>query len=334
MPKLKLGQLAALLEARLEGDPEVEIADVAPLGESEPGDLSFVANPKYIAQVQGCRASALIVSQDLQLDFRPLLRTDNPYLAFTQAIHIFHPTPTPPPPGIHPTAKVGQDCRLGERVCIQAYVHIGNKVSIGEGTVLYPGVNIGDGASIGEDCLIYPRVAIGPGVRIGHRAILHSGSVIGNQPGPRGVTVEIGDDVELGANLVVESGLNQPTRIGRGTKVDNLVFIGAEANIAEKCIIVAQVGLGEGAELEEQVTLAGQVAVGPGLKIGARATVAARSRVTTDLAAGQTYSGDPAQLHELEKRSKVYQHRLPGLFQRVEELEARLESSAGEEGKE
>ncbi len=333
MPVLTTGELAQELGAILEGDATVPLSGVSGIVEADPGDLSFIHNPKYIDKIAQTQASALIVPMTLETDFRPILRAENPYLTFAKAISILAPGRQLPPPGIHSTAVIGQNVSIGEGASIQAHVIVEEGCFIGDHVVLYPMSYIGAGSAIGDESVIHPRVTIGERVSVGARAIIHPGTSIGSEGMNNGdqstnpaLSVEIGDDIEIGSNVVVAKGRSEPTRIGSGTKIDNLVQIGSDAQIGNCCIIVAQTGIGENVVLEDGVTLAGQASIRPGIRVGKGATIAAQSVVETDVPAGQVYFGFPAKPHDQEMRIKVCVSKLPNLFKTVKELEKKLEN--------
>ncbi len=328
MRSISLRQLGELLGADVVGNADIQIHGISGIDEAEAGDISFVANPKYVARIRVCRASALIVGRDLVTDFRPLLVTDDPYLAFTRALKLLLGETPVRDGGVHERAIVAPTVRLGQGVSIMANAVIEDNVVIGDRSSIYPGTFIGEGTQIGQDAVLYPNVTICPNTVIGNSVIIHGGtSLISRQAPDQGHSTRIilGDDVELGANVTVAGGGNRDTVISRGTKIDNLVGIRAGAHLGENCIIVAQVTIGEGVTLEEHVTLAGQVVVAPGVTIGAYSTVGAKSYVEENLAGGQAYSGSPAQPHGLERRLHVYLRRVPDLQKRISDLEKRVQ---------
>ncbi|MBZ0254871.1 hypothetical protein K8I31_02335 [bacterium] len=208
-----------------------------------------------------------------------------------------------------------------------AHAIVEDGVELGDRAVLYPGVFIGAGSKIGNDVTLYPHVSIYEGCEIHDRVILHAGCRIGasvlNQDDPTPPVV-IGSDVELGANVVATGLVGAPTRIGDGSKIDNLVQIGAGTTIGPHCIIVAQVCLGDGVTLGEYVTIAGQVVVSKNITLGARSRIGAQSVVTEDVPADETYWGAPAQPHSQEKRQKANLARLPKLFEKLRQFEDKI----------
>ncbi len=337
MAEMKLAELAHLIEGEIFGDGSIIIRGVAGISEAGPGDLSFIHSPKYVSAIADCKASALIVSHDLDTDFRPLIRVANPYQAFAKAIGLLAGNLQQRIPGIHPTATIAVSARIAEDVCIGAHVVIDEGASLGRGTVLCPGVYVGPLCHIGENALIYPNVAINTQSVIGDNVILHSGTIIGSAMEPitmLGASEEaipkviIEDDVELGANCTVCLG-SPATIIKHGTKLDNLVNVGPGACIEEECIIVAQVLLGAGVTIGRRATIAGQVAVHDKVKVGANSMVAAKSTVTKDVPPNSVVSGAPALPHELDMRLEAYMKRLPRIFERVHVIENRIFGNRG-----
>lgn len=322
---LSLQELCDKLGEPFEGNASTLIKGVAEIGNASEGDLSFVANPKYVSKIPESRASVLIVPTDLETDFRPLIRSNNPYLTFTKAIQLFHEKPRPSSGGIHESCAVSPHATIGRDVTIMANVTVEDGAVIGERTLLYPGVFIGANARIGEDCTLYPHVSVYDGCTLGDNTIIHSGSRIGTPISGTYtkpcVPVELGKNVEIGANVVIAGDELTTTTIGEGTKIDNLVQIGGGTCIGNHCIIVAQVTIGDHVTMDERVTIAGQVVLSPGVSLGARARIGAQSVVMTDVPPDSDFWGSPAQPHRDEKRMKANVARLPRIIDRVHRLE-------------
>lgn len=339
MAEMKLADLARLIDGEVYGDGGVIIRAVAEVTEAGPGDISFIHNPKYVSAIPNCRASALIVSLDLETNFRPIIRAANPYQAFGQAMTLVAGGFQQRIPGIHPAATVAESARIADDVCIGANVVVDEGASIGRGSVLCPGVYVGPVCHIGENTLIYPNVAINTQSIIGDNVIIHSGTIIGGvmekddgqkqgDDGAPMAMVVIEDDVELGANCTLCLG-TPATTIKRGTKLDNLVYVGPGAVIEEECIIVAQVLLGAGAVIGRRATIAGQVAVHDKVKVGANSMVGAKSTVVSDVPPNSVVSGAPALPHDLDMRLEAYIKRLPRIFDRVNAIEQRIFGNRG-----
>jgi UDP-3-O-[3-hydroxymyristoyl] glucosamine N-acyltransferase len=333
------GEIAHLIGGELIGDGGLVVRGVASIEDAEEGDITFALNGRYLGSAYNSKATALIVSQDVDIEPKremALIKVQNPRLAFTRVLELFAPKSTPKP-GIHPTAFIGEGSKRGKDVSIGAYVVIGDDTRIGDGVILYPHVYIGDRVEIGEGSIIHPHVTIYRMSKIGKRVIIHSGSVVGSDGFgyvkvdgehlkiPQNGSVEIGDDVEIGANVTIDRATTGTTQIGSGTKIDNLVMIAHNVSIGKNCVIVAQTAIAGSAKIEDGVTIAGQVGVAGHLVVGSNTVVAARSVITKSIKSGQFVSGFPARPHPEEKRIKVARTKLPDLLKKVKELEKKVE---------
>lgn len=328
MPTYTLRDLCEKLGEPFEGDGSIQIMGVAEITAAKEGDLSFVANPKYVAKIPLCRASAMIVPKELETRFRPVIRSSNPYLTFTQALYLFHKDQRKLSGGVHPASQVDPSARLGNEITIMPNAIVEKDAVIGDRSILYPGVFVGERAVIGSDVILYPHVTIYSGCQIQDLSILHAGCRIGPvdmNVSPQGSSaVILQADVELGANVVVSGACESPTVIGEGTKIDNLVQIGVGTTIGPHCIIVAQVAIGDHVVMEERVTIAGQVVISSGVRIGGRTQIGAKSVVESDVPPESVYWGTPAQPFSKEKRMKAHIARLPKLFDKIQHLEDQL----------
>lgn len=333
---MTLSDLAALLDCRLEGDGGVEITGVAGLETAGPGQLTFFGNPKLKPQLDATRAAAVIMPIDAPGVPLPMLRTTHPYLAFAKALGHFHPRPKPKP-GVSPLAVVAEDAVLGEDVSIGPFVVIEAGVRIGARTILHPHVFIGPEAVIGDDCELFPQVSLRERVTLGQRVTVHNGAVIGSDgfgyaKGPDGRyakipqvgTVVIEDDVEIGANTTIDRASIGVTRIGAGSKIDNLVQVAHSCTLGKDVILSAQVGLAGSTTLEDRVTLAGQVGVAGHLTIGHDTVLTAQSGVPNSVPAKSLYSGYPAIPNRDWLKSSVLFSKLPELRKQLTALEKRL----------
>jgi UDP-3-O-[3-hydroxymyristoyl] glucosamine N-acyltransferase len=338
MVRRTLAELGAELGGAVVGDGTVVIRGVAGIREALPGDVTFLANARYEAHLAETRASAVICDRQPRECAIPMLQVDNPYLAFQQAVRVFRPDLYRPVPGVHPTAVIAPGATLGEDVSIGPYCVVEAGARIGARSTVMAGGYVGGRAEVGEACFLYPRVVIREECVIGARCILHSGVVVGADGFgfafdagryhkiPQVGNVVIGDDVEIGANSCVDRATTDSTRIGDGTKLDNLVQIGHNVSIGRHCIVVAQVGVAGSTELEDYVTLGGQVGIAGHLRIGKGAVVAAQSGVTRNVKSKEVVSGYPAITHGAWKRVSVLLQRLPQLFQRARALDQRVEA--------
>jgi UDP-3-O-[3-hydroxymyristoyl] glucosamine N-acyltransferase len=331
-----LGEIARLVGGELVGDPEAVITGISGIKEAKEGDITFLANPKYYCLMNSTKASAVITSRDVDDFDKPVIKTDNPSVAFTKVVGLVSPNDIKHPESIHPTAVISAEAKIAEGVAIGAYTVIEDGVEIGSGTIVYGGCYIGRNAKIGSNCLIYPHVAIRERVEICERVIIHSGAVIGSDgfgfAMVRGVqkkipqigTVLIEDDVEIGANVTIDRARFDKTIIGKGTKVDNLVQIAHNVITGKNCVIVAQAGVSGSTVLGEGVILAGQAGVVGHIRIGDKSLVHAQAGVTKSIPANTKVSGYPAKPHSEAKRVNACIQRLPELYKRIKELEAKI----------
>jgi len=333
---MKLSDIAARLNCDLVGDGSVEVFGVAGIETAREGELSFLVNPKYLPQLKHTRASGLIVGIDFASSHIPLLRHKNPYLAFAKAIELFS-QPEERQPGIHPTAVVSPDARLGVDVTIGAFSQIGARASIGDRVELGPRSVVEHDASIGDDSILHPGSIIRERVAIGKRCIIQSNAVIGSdgfgyakqedgswyriiQTG----TVVIEDDVEIGAGTTIDRAAVGETRIGQRTKIDNLVHIGHGCQIGKDCLICAQVGLAGSTRLGDNVILAGQVGAAGHLTIGSGVIAVAQTGIPSSIEPGRTISGSPAIDQKTWLKSSAVHARLPELNKLLRELDRRV----------
>ncbi|HRV08255.1 MAG TPA: UDP-3-O-(3-hydroxymyristoyl)glucosamine N-acyltransferase, partial [Acidobacteriota bacterium] len=267
---MKLGDIARTLQCELRGPEDLEITGVAPIQEAVETELTFVANPKYYPQLSSTRAAAVILGKDAPPCDRPTLVSSNPYLAFAKAVELFYRPPRPVP-GIHPTAVIADTAVIGENPSIGANVVIGDHVRIGARAVIHPNVTIYPCAEIGDDFVAHSHACVREYCRLGDRVILQNGAVVGadgfgfapQEDGSFYKIVQAGivileDDVELGAHACVDRATVGETRIGRGTKIDNLVQIGHGSRVGEHNVLAAQVGLAGSTRVGNHVMLAGQ----------------------------------------------------------------------------
>lgn len=343
---MSLREIAELVDGRVVGDEDIIITGVAGIKEARKGEITFVANPRYVSLMNTTQASAIIVGSGVKnSNHRPLIKTKDPYLAFTRVMNLLANGngEVLPPPSIHSTVILGKNVELGSNVSLHPYVVIEDDVQVGDKVTIYPHVYLGRKSRIGDETLIYPQVTIREKITIGKRVIIHSGTVVGSDgfgfapvkgahhKVPQIGTVIVEDDVEIGANVTIDRGTIGKTLIGKGTKIDNLVQIAHNVVIGENSIIVAQSGISGSATLGKRVTMAGQSGVVGHLTVGDNTTVAARAGVTKSLPPNSFVSGFPARPHEKEKRVKASLQKLPELcktfgqlLKRVAKLEEKL----------
>jgi UDP-3-O-[3-hydroxymyristoyl] glucosamine N-acyltransferase len=326
-----------MVRGELSGNPDQVVTGLAGLREATANDVSFLASPKYQAAAKATRACVLIVARDLHVDFDgAVIRVDNPSEAFAELVRQVAPPPVTFPPGIHPTAVVASTARLGRDVSVQPHAVIEDRVVVGDRTVIGAGTYIGHESRVGADCCLYANVSLRERTIVGDRVILHSGVVLGadgfgyeqvngtHKKIPQVGNVEIGDDVEIGANSAIDRGRFGRTRIGKGTKIDNLVQIGHNCVIGEHCIICGLVGIAGSTIIGDHVTLAGEVGIAGHLTIGDKSIIMAQAGVTKDVPPGSIMLGAPAVPHKEFKRVNAAIQRLPETVSKLHELEEQL----------
>jgi UDP-3-O-[3-hydroxymyristoyl] glucosamine N-acyltransferase len=330
-----LGDLATRLACELRGDGGVEIRRVAGIDEAGPGDLTFVSNPRYASRLATTRAAAVIVRPEVETPL-PSLLASNPYLTFARAVAVLHPAERPAS-GIHPSAVVDPSARLGEDVHVGAMAVVGARVRVGARSVVHPHVVLYHGVEVGDDCVLHSGVQVREGCRLGHRVVVQNGAVIGSdgfgfakddggryEKIPQVGIVVVEDDVEIGALTAVDRAALAETRIGRGTKLDNLVQIGHSVTIGHDCVFAGQVGVAGSTRVGSHVTLAGQVGVAGHLRIGDGAIATAQTGIPHDVEAGSLVSGYPAIENRGWLKSSALFAKLPELHRRLRELERRV----------
>jgi UDP-3-O-[3-hydroxymyristoyl] glucosamine N-acyltransferase len=304
---MKLSELAQLTGARIEGEDNVEIHGAAGLDEAREGHITFLANPRYTPRVNTTRASAIFLSEDAQTDRSiAILRAKDPYLAYTRALRIFHPEPELEP-FIHSSAVIDPSARVATRVAIGACSVIGRNVEIADGVCIHPNVTIYDDVIIGKDSIIHSGVAIRERTVVGERVVIFNNAVVGCDGFgyardeqkrwlkiPQTGRVVLEDDVEIGAGTTIDRASVGESRIGRGTKLDNLVQIGHSCSVGEDSLLCAQVGLAGSSHIGKRVILAGQAGVAGHLTIGDDVVLTAKSATSHDVPAGKVISGIPA----------------------------------------
>ncbi len=330
---MRLGEIAKQLGCELRGDPDMEITGVAGLEEAGASELTFLANPRYLPKIQTTKAGAIIVGREARETAIPALVSSNPYLDFARALELFYHPPRPAP-GVHPTAVIAPTARLGEGSSVGPYVVIGERVRIGRHAVLHAHATIYEGVEIGDDFCAHSHAVVREFCRIGHRVILQNGAIIGadgygfarradgtHHKIPQSGIVVIEDDVEIQAHAAIDRAAVGETRIGRGSKIDNLVQIGHACRVGANAIICAQAGIAGSTVLGDNVVLAGQVGIINHLSIGDNVQVTAQSGVGRDVPAGQKVSGSPAFDNRQWLRATAVFEKLPELQRAVRRLE-------------
>jgi len=343
---MKLSELADLTGAKLDGtDSEVDITGAAGLDDAAAGHVTFLANPRYTPKVNSTKASAIYLSETAPIERQmPVLRAKDPYLAYTRALRLFHPEPNIEP-HIHPSAVIDETASVAADVWIGACSVIGPSARIEAGVRIYPNVTIYENVTIGKDSIIHSGAVIRERSKLGERVIIHNNVVVGcdgfgyakdEQKSwlkiPQTGRVVIEDDVEIGAGTTIDRASVGESRIGRGTKIDNLVQIGHSCTVGEDTLLCAQVGLAGSSHIGSRVILAGQAGVAGHLTIGDDVVLTAKSATSHDVPAGKVISGIPAFDNKDWLRSTAAFRRLGEMQRRLRELEKKLAQLQKDEG--
>jgi UDP-3-O-[3-hydroxymyristoyl] glucosamine N-acyltransferase len=344
---MNLAEIAQKLGCRLDGNGETLIHGIAGMEHAEAGQISFLANRRYFPLLKTTRASAVLVEdginieRDATLPRLAALRTSNPYLAFAHAIELFYQAPKYKP-GFHPTALIAKSAKIGVGAHIGPYCVVGEDVQIGRNAVLHSFVSIYQGARIGDDFFAHSHAVIREFCQIGNRVILQNGAIIGGdglgfakqkdgtwykmqQSGP----AVLEDDVEVQSNACVDRATIGETRIGHGTKLDDLVIVGHASRVGANTMLCGQVGLAGSTKVGDGCILAGQVGTAGHLSIGDGSVITAKSGIPSDVPPRSMFSGYPAVDNRQWLKTVAALNRLPELQKRVRELEAELERLGG-----
>lgn len=327
----RLSEIAALLGLELRGE-DCEISGLNTLEAAGADEVSFLANPKYVDKLASTQAAAVIVDASYADHVNVALVSKNPYFDFGRALALFA-RPQGSFEGISDRAFVHPDATIGEGCIIYPNVYVAPHACIGSGVQLFPGCYIGERAVIGDDCVLYPNVSIMADVRVGSDCILHAGVVLGAdgfgfartehgiQKIPQIGTVIIGNDVEIGANTTIDRSVLGATRVGDGTKIDNLVMLGHNVEVGRDCIIVSQVGVSGSTKIGNNVTIAGQTGIAGHLNIGSNVVIGPQAGVPKDIPANQTVGGSPAVDKGTYMRTMSVMPKLPNMYKRLGKLE-------------
>ena len=332
---MTIAELAAKLGAELIGPGDTEIRGVAGIREAREGDITYLSDKKHRNDLNACRASAVIITEDTQGVNIPALVVKNPRYAFALALGILYGKPYVPG-GISDRAVIGKDVVLGTEPTIHPCAVVADEATIGSRVTLYPGVYLGGGSIIGDDAVLYPNVSIREGVSLGCRVIIHSGTVIGSDgfgfvtdggrhhkiPQVGGVIIE--DDVEIGANCTIDRATLGSTVIKKGTKLDNLVHIAHNVTIGEHCLLAGQSGVAGSTTIGNYVVVGGKTAISDHLTIGDRVMIAGGSGVAQNIPSGQVVAGYPAIPIRDWLKAQAVIPRLPEMKKLVAQLENRI----------
>jgi UDP-3-O-[3-hydroxymyristoyl] glucosamine N-acyltransferase len=340
---MKLSELAALTAAQMDrASADLEITGAAGLDDAGAGDVTFLANPRYTPRVNTTQAAAIYLSEDAHIDREiPVLRARDPYLAYTRALKLFHPE-AQFTPFVHETAVIDPSATVAENVWIGAGVVIGPASRIAAGVRLYPNVTIYEEVAIGKDSTIHSGAVIRERSQVGERVVIHNNVVVGCDGFgyakdeqkrwlkiPQAGRVVIEDDVEIGAGTTIDRASVGESRIGRGTKIDNLVQIGHSCTVGEDTLLCAQVGLAGSSHIGNRVILAGQAGVAGHLTIGDDVVLTAKSATSHDVPAGKVISGIPAFDNRDWLKSTAAFRRLGEMQRRIRELEKKIAELLG-----
>ena len=331
-----VSELARWLSGDAEGEGNRSLTGAGTLELAGETEVAFLESERQLPQALASRAGCILAPPNLSLPGKTVIRVRHPRTAMARAVEFLYPAP-PRKPGVHPTAVVGDSVEMGADVEIGPYAVLGDRCRIGARTSIGSGCVVGERSVLGEDCVLYPRVTLYAGVQIGSRVILHSGCVLGSdgfgyvfeggryQKFPQIGTVEIGDDVEIGANTTVDRGALGATRIGRGTKIDNLVQIAHNVEIGANCVIASQTGISGSVVIEDNVVIAGQVGIGDHARVQKGAVLGGQCGILPHkiVRAGQTVWGTPARPLKEHLEQQALLARLPRSRSKSEKPETR-----------
>ncbi|MHC5539368.1 UDP-3-O-(3-hydroxymyristoyl)glucosamine N-acyltransferase [Singulisphaera rosea] len=333
-------QLAALVRGRLVGDGSISIHSARPVGEAGPGDITFIENERYAKMLRTSPASAAIVGPHFKKaaasSALPVIEVDDPISAFLAVRSHLSGAEKPRWTGIHPQAWVAPTAKIGANVAIYPFVYVGDEAEIGDGVTLHPSVVVGDRCKVGNDSVLHPHVVLYREVTLGERVEVHAGTVLGGDgfgyrlidgkhvKVPQTGRVEVGDDVEIGSNCTVDRATFEATRIGEGSKIDNLVMIGHNNQIGRHNLLCGQVGIAGSCKTGDYVVMAGQAGIKDNTEIGERVVVGAQAGVHRNIVAGQQVLGSPA--IPVREQRRVFQMiaRLPDMHRQLRELAAQV----------
>lgn len=334
--QITLKEIAGLLGGSVVGDEAVVIENIRPLEEAGRGDITFIANAKYLKQLKTTKASAILAAPQTPAEGKNLVIVPDPYVAFGKLLVLFHPM-RHSFRGISPDAYLEEGADVSPKATVYPRAYVSRGAVIEKGAVIYPGVFIGSNVSIGEDSVLYANVTVYADSVIGRRVILHSGVVVGGDgfgfaaPGrgnnkiPQVGSVQIDDDVEIGANSTIDRGTLGKTWIGRNVKIDNLVQIAHNVVIGENSVITAQVGISGSTRLGKSVIVGGQAGIVGHINIGDNVMIAAKTGVHKEIESGQVYAGSPQLPYRQWLKVEACRTKLPEMKKTIEELKKKID---------
>jgi UDP-3-O-[3-hydroxymyristoyl] glucosamine N-acyltransferase len=329
-------QLADLVHGQVVGDGQVHITSARTLEEAQPGDITFVEDEKHLRQLAACKASAVVVSKSVPVSGIPLIQVADPLAAFVTIVRHLQGYVEPVAHGIDPRACVHATAKIGPGASVFPFAGVGEGSILGARCRLHHGAVVGRFCRLGDDVVLYPNAVLYDGTIVGSRVIIHANAVIGadgfgyrlhegrHDKVPQLGHVEIGDDVEIGACTTIDRGTFQATRVGVGTKIDNLVMIGHNCKIGRHNLLVSQMGIAGSSTTGDYVVVAGQVGIVDHVHIGDRVMVGAKAGVTKDVPPGQRMLGAPATPEREQKRILMSLERLPELRRDIRRIKQHL----------
>lgn len=346
---MRVGEIAELLEGRVEGDPSTEITSIEPIQSARAGAIAFISNRKYIRELATTEAGAVLVSAEVAALPRPervsLVILDDPYMGFAKLLTHWTRVERVVS-GVSPQAFVAEDARLGADVNVSPFAYVGAGAEVGDRCDLLPGSYVGPGAKVGSDTKLGPNSVVHHGCEVGSRCHIYAGAVIGSdgfgfapdlRTGLHHKIPQIGkavieDDVEIGANVTIDRAAMGETRVSQGTKIDNLVQMGHGSSLGRGCFVVSQAGISGTTQVGHGVTIAGQAGIAGHVKVGDGAAIGAKAGVHADVPPGGRMLGSPAMPGEIAKRSLAVIRKLPEMRRRLRELDRRLKALESSEG--
>lgn len=346
MPTFTANDIASHVNGQLVGPGDLPVRGIEQLAQAEPDELSFARAQKHAPAVNDSRSRVVLLSKGVEVDpddSRAFIRVDDADVALAMVLAMFAPPKPRPASGVHPSATIDPSAKLGDNIAIGPGCVIGPDVTVGNNTVMHANVCIMDATTVGSDCELYPNVVIRDRCTLGDRVIIHSGAVIGADgfgytPAPGGAglmkiphigTVQIGNDVEIGACTCIDRGKHAATTIGDGTKIDNLCQIAHNVRIGRSCAIAAQTGLAGSVTVGDGVQMGGSCGVRDQLHIGDGARLAGHSAVMDNVPPGVTWGGYPAMDVQEVKRQIIATRRLPELMKNLRAAERREKKGQG-----
>jgi UDP-3-O-[3-hydroxymyristoyl] glucosamine N-acyltransferase len=337
MMQFTASQLAQLIQAKVEGNPSVTVSSFGKIEEAGPGQLSFLANPKYEDYLYTTKASLVIINENFQLR-QPidatLLRVADAYSAFATLLTNYQEMQQQQLIGIQEPSHIAKTAQLGQGVFIGAFTYLGEQVRVGDQTKIYPNCYIGDQVTIGKNCVIHPGVKIYHQCVIGDEVIIHAGTVIGGdgfgfapqadgslKKVPQIGNVVIEDQVEIGANTTIDRATIGSTIIRKGAKLDNLIQIAHNVEVGNQTVIAAQVGVSGSTKIGKGVMIGGQAGIVGHIQLGDGSKVNAQSGVSKSIEPGKAVTGSPAYDYTQALRAQAVNRKLPELEKRIKELE-------------